>query len=158
MILYESGNPEEQHKPYFLSVPDLPQKFKVGKEDCLVGFQFNCFGFIVPSNSHVGLTYDLSSNLDGSTGTVFFITGFCLEKFKCEDFVYLSDCHSRDAYGRHVTDGHSVFLQFNNMSDHSKFNFSASFPPPITSLQYEIQFLKIIIDNLTLMQSAFTRF
>ena len=106
---------EEQHKSYFLSVPDLPQKFKVWKVDCLVEFQFNCFGFIVSSDSHVGLTHDLSSNLDESTGIVSFIAGFCLGILKCEDFVYLFDSHSRDAYGRHVPDGHSVLLRLHNM-------------------------------------------
>ena len=40
---------KEQDKSYFLSVPNLLQKFKFGKVDCLVEFQFNCFGFIVSS-------------------------------------------------------------------------------------------------------------
>ena len=91
-----------QHKPYFLSVPDLPQKFKVGNINCLVEFQFTCFGFIVSSGSHVGLTNDLCSNLDGSTGIVFLIAGFCLGYLNVNLlFIYLTltvEMHMEDMY------------------------------------------------------------
>ena len=91
-ILYK-----EQHKSYLLSVLDLQQKFKFGKVDCLVEFEFNRFGFIVSSDSHDGLIHDLSINLDGSTRIVFFIAGFCLWILSSGGFVYLFDSQSRDA-------------------------------------------------------------
>ena len=78
---------------------------------------------------------------------------------KCEDLVYLFDTHSRDAYERHVPDGYSVLLRFHNMSDLSRFIISTYSSLLMTSLQYEIQFFKIIIiNNQNLMQSTFTQF
>lgn len=47
---------KEQHKPYLLSVPGIPQKFKFWIVDCLIELQFDCFGFTVPPDSHLGLT------------------------------------------------------------------------------------------------------
>ena len=44
------------------------------------------------------------------------------------------------------------------MLDLSKFIISTYFSPPMTSLQYETQLLKILIDNPNLMQSTFTQF
>lgn len=47
---------KKQHKPYLLSVRAIPQKFKFWIEDCLIELQFDCFGFTVPPDSHLGLT------------------------------------------------------------------------------------------------------
>ena len=143
-ILYK-----EQHKSYLLSVLDLQQKFKFGKVDCLVEFEFNRFGFIVSSDSHDGLIHDLSINLDRNTRIVFFIAGFCLWILSSGGFVYLFDSQSRDAKGRHVPDSHSVLSRFINMLGLSEFINSTYFSPPMTSLQYETQLLKTLIDIYT---------
>ena len=77
-------------KPYFLLVPDLPQRFPVGKAECLVDYQDNCIGFIMSKKCYVALASELSSSLTASTGIVFFIAGLCLGIMSSKGYIYTS--------------------------------------------------------------------
>ena len=72
--------------------------------------------------------------------------------------LYLFDSHSRDPHGRNIQDGTSVLLRFKNMLDLSKYIISTYFAPPLTSLQYEIHFVSILIDNLSFSQKTLKAF
>ena len=147
-----------QDKPYFLSVLDLPQRFPVGKSECLVEYQDNYFSFIMSAKCYIGLANELSSSFSASTGIVFFIAGLCLGVMSSKGYIYLFDSHSRDSHGRHIQDGTSVLLRFKNMLDLSKHIISTYFAPPLISLQFEIQFVNILMDNLSFSQKTLKAF
>ena len=101
-----------QDKPYLLSVPDLPQRFPIGKAECSVEYQDKCFGFIMSTKYSVGLANELSSSLSVNTGIVFFVTGLCLGIMSFKGYIYLFNSHNRDPHGRHTQDRTSVLLRF----------------------------------------------
>ena len=57
-----------------------------------------------------------------------------------------------------VVYGTSVLLRFKNMLDLSKHITSTYFTPPLISLQFEIQFVNILMDNLSFSQKTLMAF
>ena len=80
---------KDEEKSYFLSVPDLPQRFPFGKAECLVEYQDNCFGFIMSTKCYVDLANELCSSLSARTGIAFYTAGSCLGTMSSKWCIYI---------------------------------------------------------------------